>query len=68
MKVNFIEYSDDFGIIFEAETVEDASKLVRYGINKTKEIKYSEVFADRDEKVSMQIVIRKKKQSRCIIR
>ena len=62
MKARFSEDECGFFIVLEAETFEDASTLVRFGINKVKKVKYMEVFAFRDGTISMQGYLEARKQ------
>ena len=65
MKVEFSEDPDGFWLNLEAESVEDVRLLVRYGLNRTKELRYAEVFAPKDGPVVAQVSlgIRKERSS-----
>lgn len=59
MKVTFIEYDACFGVDLTAETKEEAAMLVRYGINRKKEIRCSGVRVTAKGDVSCYINIGK---------
>ena len=67
MKAKLIEYGvnhgGSFGIDFEAENLEDAALLVRFGINFTKEVIYASTDASSDGRITSCVVIGKKKKS-----
>lgn len=62
MKVELHEYSGCFSISLVAETVEEAAKLVRMGMNSTKDLRYLRTYA-YDTGVSADVVLGKSKRA-----
>jgi len=63
MKVDFSEDPNGFWLTLTAETKEETVSLVRYGLNRTKVLRYAEVFALKGESVVAQISLGSRKDS-----
>ena len=63
MKVTMNEHESCFSIDLEAETMEDASMLVRFGMNSTKELKYSAANSYKDGTFYGSVTIGKRKRT-----
>ena len=67
MKVEFSEDPNGFWLNLTAETKEDTEVLIRYGINRTKVLRYAEVFAPKGSPVVAQISLGSRKESTCSV-
>ena len=62
MKLKFAELEGCFSIDLDAETLEDAAFLVRFGINATSELRCATSYVDQNGSFGSAIVIGKRKQ------
>lgn len=62
MKVELNEYGTCFEIALTPETLEDAAKLIRLGINGTREVRNVFAFASSDKTISGGVTIGKRKK------
>ncbi len=68
MKIELIEHGQCFEVGFTAETLKEASLLVRLGKNATKEIRAIDAHAHNDGTLTGFIVIGKHKQASSSVR
>ena len=62
MKIQVTEHNDSFLFNLEAETLEDAAFLTRFGLNRTKQLRYAEADAWENGKFSGDICFGKNKK------
>ena len=67
MKVTWSEHDGCFAVDLEAETLEEAAQFVRFGINRTSELRGAYVYANAKD-VAVSIVIGKRKQPSTLVR
>ncbi len=63
MKVTLNEYEGCFGIDLSAETMLEASQLVRLGMNTTKELKFNKCYVNKDGTFSSSTIIAKHRRA-----
>ncbi len=63
MKVQFIETDGCFSIDLTAETMQEAAALVRFGMNRTDEIRHGSTIASREGEFSTAVVFGKNKRA-----
>lgn len=63
MKATFIEYDGCFGIEFHAETMAEAATLVRFGANRTDELRVCSADVSREGNFTAAIVFKKSKRA-----
>jgi len=63
MKITLAEHDGCFAFNLEAETTADAALLVRFGMNRTEEIRSAGVQANRDGTFSGHLVFAKSKRA-----
>lgn len=61
MKIEAAEHQNCFLFTLTAESIEDAALLVRFGLNRTKELKYASAQASEEGKFTGDICFGKKK-------
>ena len=62
MTIKFVEHVGCFELSIQPETKEEVVSLARFGLNRTKELRYASVYFNQDGTSSASIVIGKKKQ------
>jgi len=63
MKVKFIPAKNDFFIELEAETLDESTDLIRFGLNSTKKVLYKRTFLSNcDNSIRSYIAIGRRKQ------
>lgn len=67
MKITFIEYEGSFSIELSAETMEEAAKLSRFGMNRTSEVRYCSTNVYEDGRFEAIAVFAKSKRANCNI-
>lgn len=65
MKVDLSEDPNGFWLTLTAETKEETESLVRYGLNRTKVLRYAEVFAPKGSSVTAQLSLGSRKERTC---
>ncbi|MGN6555626.1 MAG: hypothetical protein ACTHLW_18110 [Verrucomicrobiota bacterium] len=63
MKAIFLEHEQCFTIEFEAENMQEAALLVRFGMNRTKEIRHASATVTKDGRFDAAIVFGKSKRA-----
>lgn len=63
MKISLVENDGCFALQFQAESMEDAGLLVRFGTNRTDEIRTAGVLVGKDGSFSGHLVIGKNKRA-----
>lgn len=63
MLVNMQEFGGCFDVELTAETVEEAALLVRFGLNRTKEVRSAEAYATSGQ-ITGSIVLGKRKEAK----
>jgi hypothetical protein len=64
VKVSVTEHEGCFEVELNPESIEDATLLVRMGLNVTKEVRTSMAYAPKNSTVSYTCVLGKRKQQR----
>jgi len=63
MKVAFVEHEGCFAVDLEAETKEEAAQLVRFGMNRTDELRVCRTYVNAQGDFTSAIIFAKNKRS-----
>lgn len=63
MKAQFVEHDGCFSIEFQAETLEEAATLVRFGANRTDKLNYCGASVSKTADFTASIVFKKSKHA-----
>ena len=63
MKIEFSEHDGCFAVDMSAETMEEAAKLARFGMNRTSEIRHCSAYVSAQGEFSASIIFGKSKRA-----
>lgn len=63
MKINFLECDGCFAFDLVAENMEEAARLVRFGMNRTQDLRHAETNVSREGEFTASVVIGKAKSA-----